>query len=142
MYNNLVDLHFAYTALINPDYFSHETFKNNIKSLTIYYNLNMNFFHRNKILLTDEIIKQISVMNSRILLVREIYESEYNSMVDFEDRVGTNDPQILYSEPENEVSEIKARINRINSIENIKKFEIDIKELRKKIEEYFKKLIV
>lgn len=141
MYNNLVDLHFSYTALINPDYPSHEYFKSSIKSFVRTYNENMNYFHRNKILLTDSIIIQISAMNSRMKIVREIYEKEHEQLMEFEENVGTDIPEILYSEPDNEVSSIQSRIHRINSIGDIMEFENDIKEMRKKVEAYFKQLI-
>lgn len=44
MYNKVVDLHFTFTALINPTFYTHESLQVNINNLSIVYNDNMNFF--------------------------------------------------------------------------------------------------
>lgn len=134
MYDILVSLHFSFSRLINPNYFSHNSFKNNIK--------NMNFFHRNKILLTKDMITQIGVVHTKIKKVIELCDSEMNNLSELEESYGTEDVQIIYQNPEEEISSVKKRIERLNENSNVNTLETDIKMLRELVEKYFKKLVI
>lgn len=141
VYDKVVSFHFAYNSLIDPFFFSHETYKANIENLNNIYNDNINYFHRNKILLTDEIINQIEILNNKMNIVKNKLKSEYDYIMEYEEHHGTSNPQILYSYSENEVLSIKKRIENVKKIPEIENFESEIKKLRETVEKYFKELV-
>lgn len=141
MYDKVVNFHFIFNSLINPRFLTHETFKSNINLFNQSYNDNLNYFHRNKILLTDDIINQIAILNIQMNIVKNKFKEEYDSLELYEEDMGTNDPQILYNSSDNEVNSIRRRIEEIRKINEIADFENEIKKLREKVEIYFKELI-
>lgn len=102
----------------------------------------MDFFHRNKILLTDDIIEQIGVINYKMNFIKNRCREELNSLSNVEENIGINNPEIIYGDPEHEVEVIKERITTLKENQDIKTIEKEIKKLRKLTEEYFKKLTI
>lgn len=74
-------------------------------------------------------------------IVRDKFQKQYIALEEFEEYMGTNEPQILYDTSENEVESIRKKIESIKQVNEIASFEKEIKKLREKIEDYFKELI-
>lgn len=123
MYDKIVSFHFAYTSLINPFFFTHETYKYNIEHFNSIYNDNMNYFQRNKILLTDEMINQIGILNNKMNIIKNKFSSEYDALVEYEELNGSSNPQVLYEFPENEIELIKKQIKNTKELPEIESFE-------------------
>ncbi|PWW30922.1 hypothetical protein [Chryseobacterium sp. AG844] len=140
MYNNVVDWHFSFYELLNPKYLTHASLKSNINNLNIIFKSNMDYFHRNKILLTEEIIKQIGVVHSKFKKIQELCNKELDTLSSIEEYYMSNEPQTIYNEPENETSEIKKRIEELKTNYEVSSFEDDLKKLRELVENYFKEL--
>ncbi|WP_353100834.1 hypothetical protein [Myroides odoratus] len=141
MYDKIVVLHFAFNSLIKPKYYTHDIFKKNINNLSFAYNDSMNYFNRNKILLTDEIIKQKGNLSIKMNDLNSNLKIEYSDLLEYEMYHGSDDPQILYSTSEQEIESIQLRINSILEREETKNFKIEIKSLRNVVELYFKELV-
>lgn len=140
MYDKVVNFHFTFNSLINPSFLTHDTLKSNINQFNHTYNENLDYFHRNKILLTDDIINQIGILHTQMNIVRSKFQEQYNSLEEYEEYMGTNDPQALYNTAENEVDSIRKKIEETKKVTEIANFESEIKKLREKIEAYFKEL--
>ncbi len=141
MYDILVTFHFSFSNLIKPPYLTHETLQNNIKSFQVNFLHTVNFCHRNKILLTDEIVKKIGIVHEKFNKIDVLCRLETDELSAIEDYFGSLEPQVLYKNPEDEVEYIKLRIIKLNENNDVKSYEADIKELRELIENYFKQLV-
>lgn len=140
LYDKVVNFHFTFNSLTNPKFLTHDNLKSNINQLNLTYNDNLEYFHRNKILLTEDIIKQIGVLHTQMNIVRGKFQEQYISLEEYEEHMGTNDPQVLYDTAEDEVDSIRKKIGAIMEVNEIATFENEIKKLREKIEFYFKEL--
>ena len=140
MYNHLVDLHFSFNNIFTPEYLTHESLKNNIGNLFVIFNSNMNYFDRNKILLTDDIITQINVIHQKFKKIKFTLKSELQNLADLEEANESENPQTIYGDPDSETSSISLRIKNLKKNSEISTFENDIKEIRKLVEKYFKAL--
>ena len=140
LYNHLVDLHFVYSNILKPKYLTHDIFKKNINLLFSTFNLNMDYFHRNKILFTDEIINQITVLHSKYKINQVTLKNQLDELSTLEENYESIDPQALYGNPDTESDSIRLRIITIQADQNISTFEKDIKDMRNLVEKYFKSL--
>ncbi|WP_339919582.1 hypothetical protein [uncultured Flavobacterium sp.] len=141
MYNHVVDLHFSFNNLLHPQFQTHDYLKEKIKSLIVAFNANMNYYHRNKILLTDDIIAQIEIVHKKFNLIKIILKGQLHSLSDLEELNESVNPQEIYGDPETEVSQISDRIKELNKNSEISTFEKDVKKMRTLVEKYFKELI-
>lgn len=63
LYDLVVSFHFSFLNFSEPPYKTHEWMLKNIRTLKTNFDSTLIFFHRNKILLTDEIIAQIGIIH-------------------------------------------------------------------------------
>lgn len=141
MYDQVVTFHFSFTNLINPIYKTHGSLKKNIKSFQDIFNQTMHYSHRNKILLTEDIIKQIGIIHTKFKKIEILCRSEYDNLNQLEDHNNTDEAQYLYTTEIEEVEFIQLAIERLNENQDVKSFEAEILKLRASIENYFKKLV-
>lgn len=138
MYSNVVDIYFAFSDLVHPKYFSLSMLKEKIKTLPRLFAENRDYFHRNRILLTDEISDQIRVVYEKLNAIEDICNAELEKIWEMELHIieYPNSPE----EPQAEVNFAKQRIKYLQTLEPIQTFEADIKKLRELVENYFKEL--
>lgn len=141
LYNLVVSFDFSYQVLTSPKYLRHNLFKKNINSFIDSHSELILFGHRNKILITDEIINQYNLVFENYQLVKELCEGELSNISEFEEANSTNDIQYLYTNDEDEIASIKIRAERLNTNREGAKLHIEIKRLRTTIENYFKELV-
>lgn len=141
MYDFVVSYHFSFCELSSPIYFTHDILKSNINIFQSNFLQTINYCHRNKILLTEEIIEQIRMIYEKFKRIEVLCRSEFEFLSQFEEQKGSIDPQILYGYADEEVLFIKSRVKKLNDDEDIKTYEEDIKKLRELIENYFKQLV-
>ncbi|MCD0475410.1 hypothetical protein LPB87_13515 [Flavobacterium sp. EDS] len=141
MYDLVVSFHFSFTNLIAPSYKTHEDLQKNIESFQVNFLHVINYSHRNKILLTDEIVKQIRIIHEKFKKIDALCRLETGLLSEIEEHHGSSDPQVLYQTSEAEVEYIKLRIKKLNENVDVKFYEADIEKLRELIENYFKKLV-
>jgi len=140
IYSNVVDFHLALINFIKPTCYTHHTLKNQISSFSQAFDSIMISFHKNKILLTDEIIIQIRAINDKMKTIKKNCSKELDNLSDIEEKNLSDEPQIIYRDSDTEVNAIKQRIEKLNMNNSIQTFEEDINNLRKLIEDYFKEL--
>lgn len=141
-YDQLVTFHFVFIDLIEPEFKTHRSLKSNILTFQdTFLNEVMTYSHRNKILLTDEIINQVRILHLKFKKIETLCRSEFDSLIRLEDYDRTDVPEYLYKTPKDEVEKIQLAINRIKQNPDTKSFEGDINTLRGLIETYFKKLV-
>nr|WP_199002163.1 hypothetical protein [Flavobacterium sp. ASV13] len=141
LYDLVVSFHFSFLNFSEPPYKTHEWMLKNIRTLKTNFDSTLIFFHRNKILLTDEIIAQIGIIHEKFKRIEVLCRTETDNLYEAEEYYGSSDSQILYTTPENEVDYIKGRIETLNKNSDIQTFEADIKKLRAEIENYFRTLV-
>jgi len=140
LYDHIVTFHFRYNNLLYPIFFTHDTLSGNLKVLKLEYNICMEYFHRNKIFLTENLVLKIKDIETNYILVRVFFDQEIASISEIEDRLETKNPQEIYGDPESEVTSIKKRLENLKDKQGVISFEQDIKGMRDLVEKYFKEL--
>jgi hypothetical protein len=141
LYDLVVKIHFSFTELKTPVDKTHEALHKNMKIFQAVCYETVIYTHRNKILLTDDILDQFRVVHDKYRKVEKLCILESEELVRIEDINGSYDPQILYGSQERENEYINSRLNMLNNNFNVSTFEDDISKLREIIENYFKKLV-
>lgn len=137
LYDLVVKIHFSLLELKTPMDKTHEALHKNMKTFQAVCYENVIYFHRNKILLTDE----FRVVHNKFREIEKLCILESEELVRIEDINGSFDPQILYGSKEKENEYIKSRLKMLNDNSYVSTFEDDILKLREVIETYFKKLV-
>ena len=140
LYSNVVDFHSNFLAFTSPKFFTQSHFKKTYDNLSSNFGSNMEYFHKNKILLTDEIINQIGVIFNKFKIIEKLYLQQLENLIEIEAYHESDDPQKIYGNVESEIDSIKKRLNLILETTEASTFEEEIKELRKLVENYFSKL--
>lgn len=140
LYDKLVDFHFSFHHLTNPDYLTHSSLKININNLLEIFSSNMNYFHRNRILLPEELIAQIGIVHNKMKINKKVLREELVDLSDVEERSSSEDPQVIYGDGDIEVTSIKNRLEKLNLNESMKTTEAEIIKLRRLVENYFQQL--
>ncbi|WP_426485300.1 hypothetical protein [Flavobacterium sp. 2] len=141
LYDLVVKIHFSFIELKTPMDKTHEALNKNMKTFQAVCYEAVIYFHRNKILLTDDIMAQFRVVHNKYREVEKLCILESEELVRIEDINGSFDPQILYGSQEGENKYINSRLQMLNDNHNVSTFEDDILKLREVIETYFKKLV-
>lgn len=141
LYDLVVKIHFSFTELKTPMNKTHEALHKNMKIFQAVCYETVIYTHRNKILLTDDILDQFRVVHNKYREIEKLCILESEELVRIEDINGSYDPQILYGSQERENEYINSRLNMLNNNFNVSTFEDDISKLREIIENYFKKLV-
>lgn len=141
LYDLVVKIHFSFTELKTPIDKTHEALHKNMKIFQAVCYETVIYTHRNKILLTDDILAQFRVVNDKYKEVEKLCILESEELVRIEDINMSYDPQILYGSQERENEYINSRLKLLNDNFNVSTFEDDISKLREVIENYFKKLV-
>jgi len=141
MYDHIVTLHFSFVNFLNPPYKTHELLEKQIETFPSDFDQTINFTHRNKILLPEEVTIQMRILHEKYRRIYEIcrdetailgatreYEGPFNSFHEFITKHG-------------EENYITARIENLKKQPDIKTFENDVVKLRELIENYFKTLV-
>lgn len=141
LYDLVVKIHFSFTELKTPIDKTHETLHKNLKTFQAVCYESFIYFHRNKILLTDDIMAQFRVVHNKYREIEKVCILESEELVRLEDINSSYDPQIIYGSQERENEYINSRLQMLNDNPNVSTFEDDILKLREVIETYFKKLV-
>lgn len=142
MYDLVVAYHYSFTNFTKPSYLSHNLLKSNLTRFQETYALTIQYCHRNRILLTDEITAQAKVLQEKSEKIERVCITEYNILIEREDEGGSQtDMQQLYGTSENEIETTSNAVKRINENADVKTFEGEIVKLRALIENYFKQLV-
>ena len=141
LYDQIVTFHFKYNYLINPSFYTHNTFITNLNNLKEEYNVCMEYFHRNKIFLPDNLINKIRDIDANFRLIGAHFVEELRSIREVEDFHQSNDVQIIYENWYIEIESIKGRVENLKSKTGVVDFESEIKSMRDLIEIYFKELV-
>jgi hypothetical protein len=130
IYDKLVDFHYINYRLFYSENNSHHLLKNKSKNWQKELNSLMDLFHREKILLTEDLKNQIKEIEKEFKIIYKILDEQ----------AGTDDVQIIYKDQETETANIKTRLNRLKEIKEVKNSQKRIKNLRKSVENYFESL--
>lgn len=141
LYDLVVKIHFSFTELKTPMDKTHEALHKNMKTFKAVCYETVIYAHRNKILLTDDIMAQFRIVHNRYREIEKLCILESEELVRIEDINGSYDPQILYGSQERENEYINSRLQMLNNNSDVSTFEDDILKLRELIETYFKKLV-
>lgn len=141
LYDLVVKIHFSFTELKTPMDKTHEALHKNMKTFQAVFYETVIYTHRNKILLTDDIMAQFRIVHDKYRKLEKLCILESEELVRIEDTNGSYDPQILYGSQERENEYINSRLQMLNDNSNVSTFEDDISKLRELIETYFKKLV-
>jgi len=142
MYDMIVAYHYSFNNFTKPSYLSHNLLKSNLTRFQDTYALTIQYCHRNRILLTDEIIAQAKVLQEKSEKIEKVCIVEYNILIEREDERGSQtDMQQIYRSSENEIEAINHAVIRISANADVKTFEAEIVKLRALIEKYFKELV-
>ncbi|MDR6760272.1 hypothetical protein J2Y38_000451 [Flavobacterium sp. 2755] len=141
LYDLVVKIHFSFTELKTPMDKTHEALHKNMKTFQAVCYETAIYVHRNKILLTDDIMAQFRVFHNKYREIEKLCILESEELVRIEDINGSFDPQILYGSQERENEYINSRLQILNDNSDVSTFEDDILKLRELIENYFKKLV-
>jgi len=140
LYDQLVTFHFKYIYLLNPAFYTHHTLKDNLKNIKYEYNICMEYFHRNKIFLTESLIQKIKDLETNFNTIKLYFEHELDLLKQAEDRVESTNPNHIYGDDSGEVNAIRLRLEALRMKEGIMNFESEIRGFRKLVEDYFKEL--
>lgn len=142
MYDMVVAYHYSFMHFTKPSYLSHNLLKSNLTRFQETYALTIQYCHRNRILLTDEITAQAKILQEKSEKIEKVCIVEYNLLIEREDQGGSQtDMQRIYGTSENEIKEVSHAVIRINANDDVKSFEGEIIKLRELIENYFKQLV-
>lgn len=141
LYDLVVKIHFSFTELKTPIDKTHEALHKNMKTFQAVCYEAAIYVHRNKILLTDDIMAQFRVVHNKYREIENLCILESEELVRIEDINGTVDPQILYGSKEREKEYINSRLQMLKGNSYVSTFESDILKLRELIEIFFKKLV-
>ncbi len=141
MYDLVVTLHFSFSNFSNPPYKTFELLQKQIEIFQSDFNKTITFTHRNKILLTDEIIEKIRVVHDKFNKIDEVCKDEIALLLTIQEYDDPTNSYHLYLTSIGEENYIAGRIEELNKNEDVQTFESDIKKLREQIENYFKTLV-
>ncbi|WP_433836271.1 hypothetical protein [Flavobacterium anhuiense] len=142
MYDMVVAYHYSFMHFTKPSYLSHNLLKSNLTRFQETYALTIQYCHRNRILLTDEITAQAKILQEKSEKIEKVCIVEYNLLIEREDQGGSQtDMQRIYGTSENEIKAVSHAVIRINANDDVKSFEGEIIKLRELIENYFKQLV-
>lgn len=140
LYDQTVTFHFKYNNLVYPIFYTHDTLRTNLENFKREYNICMEYFHRNRIFLTDEIFLKIKDIETNFKIIRTIIDEEIKTIRGIEERNESINPIEIYNSSEDEVKNIKKRIEILKSKVGVLSFEMEIQGLRTATEVYFKEL--
>ena len=141
LYDLVVKIHFSFTELKTPMDKTHQALHRNMKTFQAVCYENVVYVHRNKILLTDDILTEFRIVNDKHKKIEQLCILESEDLVRIEDENRSLDPQVLYGSQEKENESISSRLKKLNENSDVVTFETDIVKLREVIETYFKKLV-
>ncbi len=140
LYDHIVTFHFKYTGLLKPTFYTHNSLKANLKEVKIEFWVCLEYFHRNRIFLTDEMVTTIRALHDNFKIVEIHLGNEWRELSRIEERNSSSNPQEIYHSDEDEVELIKKRIASLKSKDKVLAFEKDIKSIKENTENYFKQL--
>jgi hypothetical protein len=140
LYDHIVTFHFKYIRLVNPPYYTHHSLKINIKSVKEEFLICMEYFHRNRIFLTDELISTIRILHNNFIIIETHLDNQWKDLLNLEENTGSSHPEHIYESASNEVRSIKNDITQLIAKDKVSLFEKDIIQIRDKTEKYFKEL--
>jgi hypothetical protein len=138
-YDLIVTLHFGYTLVQSKK--DHHGLKKCIKTTQDDFLKVLFYSHRNRILLTDEIVTQFQIVHEKFKIWNSLTSIELNEMDGLEDYECSSDVERIYKNSDVQINSIKQRIKNLNKNKDIKTIENEILMLRKLIENYFKQLV-
>jgi hypothetical protein len=141
MYEILVESHYSLNGLLNPIHFTHHSFKKNVVLIKNNFAKLIDFTHRNRILITDEIIEQFKIVHSKFQTLDSLCADEVNDLIGLEDYECSSEPERIYKNPQKEIESIKERIIKLKKNPDIQTIDNETVKLRKSIETYFKELV-
>lgn len=140
LYDHVVTFHFRFNNLINPVFYTHSSLIKNLNNLKLQHNICMEYFHRNKIFLTDNLLNKIKDIEANFKPIKKYLDDEKQSISELEEYHMSNDVQVIYGTAENEVTSIKKRLDGMKAYDGFLSYEQDIKDVRNLVEAYFKQL--
>jgi hypothetical protein len=141
MYEILVESHYSLNGLLNPIHFTHHSFKKNVALKKNNFAKLIDFTHRNRILITDEIIEQFKIVHSKFQTLDSLCADEVDDLIELEDYECSSEPERIYKNPQEEIELIKERIIKLKKNTDIQTIDNETVKLRKSIEKYFKELV-
>lgn len=141
LYNHVVTLHFTFLNFLNPPYKTHELLEKQIETFPKDFDETLNFTHRNKILLPDEITTQIRVLHDKYARIYEVCRDETAILGATREYQGPANSFHKFITNDGEENYLASRIENLKKHPDIQTFESEIKNLRELIENYFKTLV-
>lgn len=140
IYDKLVTFHYKNRELFYPSYYGHDSYKLKISNWINNYQNLMDSFHREKILLPNDLELKIIDFNNKFNVIQNRLNNELLDIDSLEDLHQSNDVQVIYINPDHEKELIENRTIKFHEVKEITESELIITDLRKCIEGYFKSL--
>jgi len=141
IYDQIVNFHYTNHRLLNSTIFTHESLKKRISDWDEEGSKFIDLIHRERILMPPNLINDFKEFETIMRKISGRLTEETRSLISMEDNLETNDVQIIYGNPDDEVVSIKARLVNLNNDENLKNSEDSIHKVRKSVEKYFEELV-
>lgn len=138
-YDHLVTVDYSFHKINKVE--KHQQLKDYIKDSKKTFVDLIFYTHRNKILLTEEMVDQFIILHEKFLLWSEITSIDYDDLIWREENERSADPNRIYGNEQLEFESIKDKIEKIYSNKDIKDIRQDLSKLRSLVEDYFKDLV-
>lgn len=141
LYDRIVTFHYKNHRLFSPKSTSHNSLKRKTNEWLAEFDVVIDTFHRERILLPPELVEIIKKFENNFQKISVRLNEEMQSLSDLEEKHQSNDEQVIYGSPDIEDEVLKFRMKSLNENEHIKNSENIIRELRSSIEKYFAELV-